>query len=181
MRRIIGALPFRDVKGVRRELINGNWDARTSHPGPLPPRALLAIEMQLDYALLADKATLTHDRKLVVVGGDVDSVTVREFPALVQITLVARVLLDRGESPAGHSFGLECVTPDGDSKVVADGIPMTPIAAESDMGEKAARLLIELAIVFSEAGAHTIRLLIDGALAKTFPFRVKHVDDAEAN
>lgn len=135
--------------------------------------------MQLDYALLADKATLTHDKKLVVLGGDIDSVTVRELPSLVQITLVARTVFSQGEQREGHTFGLECVTPDGQTKIVAEEMPMD-VTSSSEEGRQAARVIIDLAIVFSDAGSHAIRLLLDGAEAKSFPFRVKHIAEAEA-
>jgi len=132
--------------------------------------------MDLDYAFLADKATLTHDKKLVVVGGDIDSATVRELPALVQATLVARLVFGLDESPSGHTFGLECMTPTGEKTVVANGVTIhaTPVSSELDQ-PVSARLLIELTIVFSQAGPHNIRLLLNDRLAKTFPFRVKHV------
>jgi hypothetical protein len=135
--------------------------------------------MQLDYALLADKATLTHDKKLVVLGGDIDSVTVRELPSLVQITLVAKTVFGRDEQREGHTFGLECVTPDGQVKRVSEGIPMEITGTPEEGRLPAARVIIDLAIVFSEAGSHTIRLLLDGSEAKSFPFRVKHVAEAE--
>ncbi len=136
--------------------------------------------MQLDYALLADKATLTHDKKLVVLGGDIDSVTVRELPSLVQFSLVARTVFGQDEQREGHTFGLECVTPDGETKRVGEGLPMDPTGVPEEGRQPAARVIIDLAIVFSKAGAHTIRLLLDGNEAKSFPFRVKHVAEAEA-
>jgi hypothetical protein len=136
--------------------------------------------MRLEYALLADKATLTHDQKLVVLGGDIDSATVREIPALVQITLVGKVVADSSDLSANHSFGLMCDTPDGKSQVIADQFPIHLSSGPESGQTRSARMLVDLAIVFSQSGLHTIRLLLDEQEVKAFPFRVQVAPPSEA-
>jgi hypothetical protein len=134
--------------------------------------------MRLDYAFLADKATLTHDQKLVVLGGDIDAATVVDLPALLQITLVARLLLDAGEPPAGHTFGLDCTAAGEDRKQITQSRPLH-IKQASDIGDPpAARLILDLTFVASTAGRYAFHLILDGQEMKTMPLRV-HLVKAE--
>jgi hypothetical protein len=135
--------------------------------------------MQLDYAILADRATLTHDKKLVVFGGDIDSATVQELPAVLQATLVARTVLDVGESQEGHTFGLECTSASGKRQTIADNKPLN-ITRESEPEKPAAsRLILELMFVVDHPGTHRFHLLLDGHEVKTLPFRVHVAPKAE--
>ncbi len=131
--------------------------------------------MELDYALLADKADRTQDGKLVVVGGDIDSLIVSQLPSAGQIYLVARFLLNPGEPLDGHSFSIEAESPSGTRTAVAEDVPLhtarNPLEPEQP---SACRLILHLTIGVKSEGVHFLHLKLDGKEVKSFRFRVKH-------
>jgi hypothetical protein len=135
--------------------------------------------MELEYAFFADYATIAHDKKLVVVGGDIDSVTVNELPSLARIFLVSRLIIHAGENAESHSVGLSVTSPTGEQLPIADAIPVKAKANESGR-PGAGRAILDLHIVFTKPGMHTFRLMIDGKEAKSFPFRVNLVTSEAA-
>lgn len=130
--------------------------------------------MELDYALLADKADRTHDGKLVVVGGDIDSLIVNELPSAAQIYLVARFLLDPSEPLEGHSFSIEAESPGGSRTAVAQNVPLSTSRNPHEPDQpSSARLILNLVIGVKAEGAHFLRLKLDGKEVKAFRLRVK--------
>lgn len=131
--------------------------------------------MELDYALLADRADRTHDGKLVVVGGDIDTLIVSELPSSAQIYLVARLLLSPSEPAEGHTFTVEAQSPSGTRAAVAENVPIkTARNAVEPEQPSAARLILNLVIGIKSPGTHFIYLKVDGKEVKTFRFQVKH-------
>src|SRR5262245_53605450 len=129
--------------------------------------------MRVEYAILADAATLTHDGKLVLVGGDIDSVTVHELPALVQLFLAVRLVADAGDDKDEHTYGLECVGPAGKKTVVAESMPLAPVRPQEPGKPYAARLILDMKIVAGDPGQHLIHIFADGQDVKTVLFDVK--------
>jgi hypothetical protein len=135
--------------------------------------------MILDYVILADKATTTHDGKLVVFGGDIDSVTVSELPVMISASLVARLILEVGEATEGHNFSLECTSATGNRQVVLENRPINLTRRSEPDWPAHARLLLEIGFVVAHAGIHRFHLIVDGREMKTLNFRVSHVPQAE--
>jgi uncharacterized protein DUF6941 len=136
--------------------------------------------MELDYAILADKADRTYDGKLVVVGGDIDSLITTELPAAAQVYVVARLLLQPGEPVEGHTFSIEAESPSGTRTVVADNQPLTTTRNPEEPDQpSAARLILNLTIGLKSEGPHFIYLKVDGKQVKAFRFRVKHVPEQQ--
>jgi hypothetical protein len=127
--------------------------------------------MELDYALLAEKASRLDDGRLVVFGGDIDGVTARKLPVLFETTLVAKMLVEKGEAHDGHEFGIDCTDPRGNRVSIIKSEPL----GEPDVVEgmlAAAGLIATLKIVIREAGIYRLHLIVDGKERKTFPFLV---------
>jgi hypothetical protein len=135
--------------------------------------------MLLDYVILADKATVAHDGKLIVFGGDIDSVTVPELPVGIGVCLVARLVLEVGESIEGHEFSLDATSATGNRQKVLDTKPINLTRQSEPDWPAHARLLFELGFVVSHAGVHKFHLIVDGKEIKTINFRVNHVPQEE--
>jgi hypothetical protein len=131
--------------------------------------------MELNYALLADKASRLYDGKLVIFGGDIDQVNVGMVPAIAQISLVARVTCSAGEGLDGNTFGIECTPPVGDKIIVAANQAMERFGEE----KRSTRLIVDLVIAFSSAGTHLIHLLMNGQELTTLPLDVKLTPNTE--
>jgi hypothetical protein len=135
--------------------------------------------MRLDYAFLAERASRLEDGRLVIFGGDVDAVEPAGLPAAFQSSLVARMLLEEGESAEGHEFSI-CVTlPDGSRTTILERRHLNAprnIPAGMPGG---AGLIVGLTIGLRQAGIYRIHLIVDGAELKALPLLVEQPPNAE--
>lgn len=128
--------------------------------------------MKLDYAFLAERAAHLDDGRLVVFGGDVDLLEVGGLPIVFQTTLAARMLLEEGESPDNHSFGVALSTPDGERRVVSEGSQLNAPRTIPEGMPGGAGLIVGLTVGIRQAGIYWIHLIVDGAEVKSLPFKV---------
>lgn len=137
--------------------------------------------MELEYAILADRADFTSDGALVLFGGDLDSIAVSEFPQIVQATLVVRLLLDPEEEPTGHTFGLHCTDAHGKHTPIVENRPIrTGRNLDEPDQPSGTRLILGLTFVAAAAGLHVFHLLVDGCEVKRIRLRVKHASKQDA-
>lgn len=129
--------------------------------------------MELDYAILAEKADRTQDGKLVVLGGDIDSVTITTLPAVFPVSLVARIFLRPDEELEGHTFGIEATSSKGTRTTVAEDVPLqarrNPIEPDQP---SPCRLILNLNLVVNAPGQHFIHLMLDREEVRAIRFRV---------
>lgn len=128
--------------------------------------------MRLDYALLAERASRLEDGRLVVFGGDIDLIEAAGFPAAFQTSLVARMVLEDGESADGHTFGVTVTRPDETEKVVAENQHLNAPRNTPDGVRGGAGLIVGLTLGIRQAGFYKIRLIIDGIELKSLPLKV---------
>ena len=82
--------------------------------------------MQLQLALLAEAAGILSDGGLSIYGGDFDSLTVAQLPAIAPpICVVLKLVFSPDEEIDGHQVGLEITRPDGRRSALGD--KLTPI------------------------------------------------------
>jgi len=132
--------------------------------------------MELDYAFLAERADRLHDGRLVVFGGDADAIQPAGFPAKFQVSLVARMLLDDGENPDGHTWGVAMTSPEPDGKrkaLIDDQNLNGPHDIPPGM-QGGAGLIVGLTIGLMRAGIYRIHLIVDGVEVKTLPLLVEN-------
>jgi len=110
---------------------------------------------------------------LVVFGGDVDLIEVPGFPAAFQVSLVARMVMDEGESPDGHTFGVAITTPDGTRKVVTENQHLNAPQNVAEGMSGGAGLVVGLVIGMKQPGIYRINLIVDGIELKAIPLKVE--------
>jgi len=134
--------------------------------------------MELDYALLAEKAARLSDNRLVVFGGDVDSIESPLCPAIFQCSLAARLLLKPDEPLEGHAFSIEITSVAGERKQISEPQKLNTTRNEKYPNLAAgAALIIGMTIVFGKPGIHYLHLMVDGREVKSWPLAVNIPDE----
>lgn len=138
--------------------------------------------MELDYALLADSATISEG-KTYVLGGGVSILWRADYPAVLGVSLVAQFGFHRTEVGTDHELSIQVID--------ADGNPVVPeIQGQMHLGEPAegsppnVPLVAPLVLPFppmpvlQRPGAYSVEILIDGRHLKSLPFAVAHPPQA---
>lgn len=133
----------------------------------------LVCEMELDYAFLAERADRLHDNRLVVFGGDSDTIEAERLPALIQLNLVARFLLAPDEPLEGHGFAIEITNARGERKKAAEGQLNTARDELEPDHPSGASLIVNTVLKIGNAGTILIHLIVDGREVKTLRLRVR--------
>lgn len=128
--------------------------------------------MELDYALLAERADRLHDQRLVVFGGDADQVEVAGFPAMAHLTLVARFWLFPNEPLENHVFAVEITMPSGERRLAGKSVLNTKRNESEPDQPSAASVLANLILKIAKPGVAIFHLLMDGREVKTMRVRV---------
>ena len=132
--------------------------------------------MRVDLAVLADYATMTQDKKLVIVGV-FDTILVPALPASHRsLHLALRVCYGPADS-GKHNLKVRLVDPDGREvlpTVQADFSADVPSDAE---GDGALQIVLELGNVqFPATGPHAVDILLDDRYEDTVPLHIKKID-----
>jgi len=131
--------------------------------------------MKLDFAFLADSATVANG-KLFVMGGAFDKVWAKEAPIIQPfMTLVARFELSQTELDRLHK--LEVVVLDADGGKVFDiagemNISRIPQAQETWRPQGHIVTLNLVNTKFERFGDYAIEILFDGVSVKTLPLTI---------
>ncbi len=128
---------------------------------------------ELDYAVLAEFATLADDGALTLVGAHRTSFRVARCPTEQVLGVGGRVFVARREPPAVLALGAR--TPGGDVPVVAQWSvdPRSGVAVE---GRLAVCFAVTLLAPVPEAGPYALALSVNGDPVRRLPFVV--VEDA---
>ena len=127
--------------------------------------------MELDYAFLADRASRSQDGRLFVFGGDIDNVEAAGFPALLQCTLVARMLLYPHEDLDGHNYAIDFTSPSGERKRILEPQPLNTLRGGGEL-PSGSGLTVSLTLGIRSPGHLLIHLIVDDREMKTFTVAV---------
>lgn len=129
--------------------------------------------MKLDYALLATNADRMADDRLAIWGAEFEQLTMAGLPAIIQATLVVKVLVEQDEPLSGHRIRIEFEFPDGNRHSLLD----TEIKAEKNKvfpdEPSGAILLANLAMAIKEAGKYIFHVFGDGVPMKRISLRIE--------
>jgi hypothetical protein len=127
--------------------------------------------MKLEFAMLADSASMTADNKVDIKGAGVDIVQAPSYPAVhPTITLVGSFVLEGDDDTRGHELRVEGTTPTGESWIGPVVQRFTPGMPQPNTERKKFVLLLTLdGLVFPVSGEYTVQLSVDGALVHEMP------------
>jgi len=127
--------------------------------------------MEVEYAFLADGAQTSSDGKLYVLGGGIDKIFAKTFPAVHPfMSLVLKTKLHPSECEREHTLELELWDPDGNS---IGGKVSAKFSADRQPGGRPAFMQLVLNIVqvrFERPGDYAFQILIDGQHYKSVSF-----------
>ena len=129
--------------------------------------------MRLDWAMLAESAQVREGLAFVLAGG-MDTVTVPQLPARLNVSVLVRLLLHRTESDREHVVELRVLDEDGGQLAQLHG-HFRALASPAhpkgwDVPMTAAFALNGLAV--PRAGLYSAEVLADGAHMRTLNFQV---------
>ncbi len=128
-----------------------------------------AAVAEIEYAVLAQFASVAEDGTLTVVGAHRRIFEVAGVPGQHVLCVAGRVLLARREPPPVLSLG--AMTPDGDVPVVARWPLEVPDVPMED-GRRPAAFAATLVAPVPSAGEYALTLHLDDDLLRTLPFTV---------
>lgn len=128
----------------------------------------------IEYAVLAQFASVGEDGTLTVVGGHRSTFEVSSIPGQHVLCVAGRILLARREPPPMLSLGAR--TPDGDVPVVARW-PLEVHDVPMEGGRRPVAFAATLVAPAPVTGEYTLTLLVNDDLVRTLPFTV--VDSSE--
>lgn len=130
--------------------------------------------VELDYALLADAASVDSDGKLYVMGGNVGVIGVEPPPSAVsQLALVATVTSSVEEAGEPSSFTVEIAGPDGDLVVPRQGGELATVAADDHAVARATVVMMLNGVPVTTTGRHNVRIYLDDDLQQTLSFDIE--------
>lgn len=130
--------------------------------------------MKLDFALLADAATVDASGKLSILGV-FDRIRAREFPARHgRIALVMR--LSTAPSDAGtHKAEIRLLDPDGSALITLNGNFEVRAAPPGGEGARVPQVLNLDGIAFPKAGSYRFEIRVDDRLVSSLPLVLEEV------
>jgi hypothetical protein len=131
--------------------------------------------MRLAYALLANSAEFTPDGKLYILGGDIDTLYVRELPATQPVlTLAMKLLVPPTECDVEHRLQVSLIDPDEDVGATSTDVTFTP---RTQAGHEGRDVGVGLSFLFqqqqfTQAGEYIYRILVDDKEQGSLPLRI---------
>ena len=133
--------------------------------------------MEVEYGFLADGAQTSSDGKLYVLGGGIDRIFAKQFPAVhPMMALVLKIRLHPSECEREHNLELELWDPDGNpigGKLTA--------AFSAGRQEKGRDSFVQLVLnilqqQFPRPGDYGFQIVIDGQHKKTASLYLEQID-----
>jgi hypothetical protein len=136
---------------------------------------------EIDYAILAEYGRVDPAGLVTVVGASFDRLTLGSIPGAVQLSIVVRVIGERGEGDI--SIRIDVYGPTDDLLVGARATLSEPAQANLFAGRFAVAGAYSFPIPFQASGGHTVKVWIDepGSPGRTILFEVVQAQDGEAN
>lgn len=128
----------------------------------------------IEYAVLAQFASVGEDGTLTVVGGHRSTFEVSSIPGQHVLCVAGRILLARREPPPMLSLGAR--TPDGDVPVVARW-PLEVHDVPMEGGRRPVAFAATLVAPAPVTGEYALTLLVNDDLVRTLPFTVVHTSE----
>lgn len=131
--------------------------------------------MEIDFAILAERAETGSKGLLQLFGGGLNQITAAAFPALAQLAIAVRFVGQPTEAGTTHSLSLAITSPRGERSVIPEtrDIQLPASDSEDRYNRPGALVVFELIIAFVSAGPYAFHLGIDGADAKELRLLVK--------
>jgi hypothetical protein len=134
----------------------------------------MAEGISADFVILCDSAQV-QGHKLYMLGGGWSQITARQLPTQHGLAVAAGILVPWMETNVKHQFQLQVRAEDGGVLAQAQGEfeqgrppGLPPGSAQRFM------VALNLSIRIEKACEAVVELSLDGALAKTVPFRILH-------
>jgi hypothetical protein len=121
--------------------------------------------MRLEFAFLADAATMQDDGTFAVVAGGFEVFVAEEFPAQKPIiVLIARLVFEPKECNTKHTYTCEFLDPNGGVVFPAFAGEFSPPShpRHPERGNTMTLCLNAAGAIFSAPGDYAVRLSIDG-------------------
>jgi len=137
--------------------------------------------MQLEYAFLADSAQVSSDGKVFVLGGGIDRIFSKQFPAThPYMSLVVKIQLHSAECEREHGLEVELWDPDGNP--MGGKVAGTFSAPRQPRGRPSFVQLVMnvLNAEFRVPGDYAFQVVVDGQLLKTLPIHVELLQEGQA-
>ncbi len=128
--------------------------------------------MIVDFALLADAATLDSSGKLYILGV-FDQINVARFPARHQRMSVVLRMSGGGEDIGQHKLTIRLKDPGGEEMFAASGeINVASGRSIVERGIRVPHVLNIDGVVLKKPGTHRVEILLDGRHEASFPLQV---------
>ena len=136
--------------------------------------------MELDYAIMAERADGLTDGRYCVFGGDADCVETSNLPVPLQLAIVARFLLRPDEPLENHTVELAVTRPDGKRGVIGGPLSLETKRNEFDPdAPSGARVIINLIMLIHEQGTYALHIIGDGSDRKEIRLYVKLIESQD--
>lgn len=130
--------------------------------------------MEARYAFLADKAILSPDGKIHVVGGGVSSIRSHSYPSTHPVlSLVVNLAVTMEDLRKDHRFEIQLWGPSGQLEDETDE-GLMKASPQVFSGTASVWLVRDLPVIgLPEEGAYEVRFFVDGELATQLPLRAE--------
>ena len=135
--------------------------------------------MELDFAILAEKAETSRKGLLQLFGGALNVVNASDFPALAQLAIASRFVGSPEEAGTNHILTIAITNPAGERTQVREGKEVQlGHSEEHDFNRPAAMVIVEMVISFMTEGPYAIHIGADGHDVKELRVLVKRGGEA---
>ena len=130
--------------------------------------------MKLDWAMLANYAEV-REGLVFVTGGGVDTVQTPQLPALLNATILVRLLLHRTEANKQHSVELEITDEDGSTVAKVQAGVMVPLHPETPIGwDIPSMVALNIhGLQLAKEGRYAVEISADNVHLRTLNLRTK--------
>ncbi len=130
--------------------------------------------MKLDWAMLANYAEV-RDGLTFVTGGGIDTVQTAQLPAVLNATILVRLLLHRTEAGKQHSLELEITDEDGNSVAKVQAGVSVAVNPETPVGWDIPSVvaLNVHGLQLAKEGGYAIEISADNVHLRTLNLRTK--------
>jgi hypothetical protein len=129
--------------------------------------------MRLGYAILADAAEVSPNGKISILGGEISTLALPQFPMLyARLSFVAKLQLEPDDYGRDHTFRLELVEPEEKRVVVGEPVPFNvPLGEDAPQNALIAGNIPPL--LFRMPGTYELQLFTDDQLVASLPLLVQ--------
>jgi|SRR5215467_10412316 len=130
--------------------------------------------MKLDWAMLANYAEV-RDGLVFVTGGGIDTVQTPKLPAILNATVIVRLLLHRTEANKPHAVEIEIMDEDGRSVAKVQAGVMVHLNPETPVGwDVPSTVALNIhGLQLQNEGRYSVEISADNAHLRTLNLRTK--------